>query len=62
MAEPKDLILPMLREMRAEEAAFREEMRSDMAELKRRLENVRQAAFGESVLGRYAAAEVDERM
>jgi polyhydroxyalkanoate synthesis regulator phasin len=62
MAEPSDLILPMLREMRAEGTAFREEMRSDMAELKKRLETVRQAAFGESVLGRYAAAEVEERM
>lgn len=62
MAEPNDLILPMLREMRAESVAFREEMRSDMAELKKRLENVRQAAFGESVLGRYAAAEVEERI
>lgn len=62
MAEPNDLILPMLREIRAESVAFREEMRSDMAELKKRLENVRQAAFGESVLGRYAAAEVEERI
>lgn len=62
MAEPNDLILPLLREMRAESASFREEMRSEMADLKKRLENVRQAAFGESVLGRYAAAEVEERI
>ncbi|WP_332695043.1 hypothetical protein [Bosea sp. (in: a-proteobacteria)] len=62
MAEPNDLILPLLREMRAESASFREEMRSEMADLKKRRENVRQAAFGESVLGRYAAAEVEERI
>lgn len=31
-------------------------------ELKQRIENLRQAAFGESVLGRYAAAEVEERL
>ena len=30
--------------------------------LEKRLENVRQAAIGESVLGRYAAAEVEERL
>ncbi len=62
MAEPNDLILPLLREMRAESASFREETRSEMADLKKRRENVRQAAFGESVLGRYAAAEVEERI
>ncbi|KUL95584.1 hypothetical protein DK26_10770 [Bosea sp. WAO] len=62
MAEPDDLILPLLREMRAENAAFREEVRTDLTEIKKRLENVRQAAFGESVLGRYAAAEVEERI
>jgi chaperonin cofactor prefoldin len=31
-------------------------------DLKERIENLRQAAFGESVLGRYAAAEVEERL
>ena len=31
-------------------------------ELKERIESLRQAAFGESVLGRYAAAEVEERL
>lgn len=31
-------------------------------ELKQRIENLRHAAFGESVLGRYAAAEVEERL
>ncbi|MFN3671635.1 MAG: hypothetical protein ACK4VM_06990 [Bosea sp. (in: a-proteobacteria)] len=62
MSEPNDLVLRLLREMRAEGTAFQEEMRSDMADLKKRLESVKQAAFGESVLGRYAAAEVEERI
>ena len=30
--------------------------------LERRIENIKQAAFGESVLGRYAAAEDEERL
>lgn len=62
MSEPNDLVLRLLREMRAEGTVFQDEMRADMADLKKRLESVKQAAFGESVLGRYAAAEVEERI
>ncbi len=62
MSEPNDIVLRLLREMRAEGTAFQDEMRADMADLKKRLESVKQAAFGESVLGRYAAAEVEERI
>jgi hypothetical protein len=33
-----------------------------VAALDVKIDNVKQAAFGESVLGRYAAAEVEERL
>jgi hypothetical protein len=69
MAEPENMILPMLRDIRADMnkrfdevgRQFRNvEQRFDR--LEKRLDNVRQAAVGESVLGRYAAAEVEERL
>jgi hypothetical protein len=73
MAEPVNHTLHVLREFREE---FREfvaktdksfdtldkKVDRNHAELKERIENLRQAAFGESVLGRYAAAEVEERL
>jgi hypothetical protein len=73
MAEPVNHTLHVLREFREE---FREfvaktdksfdtldkKVDRNHAELKERVENLRQAAFGESVLGRYAAAEVEERL
>ena len=69
MAEPDNMILVLLREMRAEMNARFEEVREEFSRvesrfdrLEKRLENIRQAAFGESVLGRYAAAEVEERL
>ena len=62
MAEPENLILAHLRETRAEmkEGFSKVDQRFDR--LEKRLENVKQAAFGESILGRYAAAEVEERL
>jgi hypothetical protein len=73
MAEPVSHTLHVLREFREEFKAFaaktdnsfdRLEKKVDRnhEELKQRIENLRQAAFGESVLGRYAAAEVEERL
>ena len=76
MAEPQDMILPLLREIRAEmRAGFdRVDQRFERIDrkleqhderfdkLERRFENLRQAVNGESVLGRYAAAEVEERL
>ncbi|MEM0898472.1 MAG: hypothetical protein AAGI92_00795 [Pseudomonadota bacterium] len=38
MAEPKDMIVPMLREMRAENSEFREEMKESVADIKERLD------------------------
>ena len=56
MAEPDNLVLVLLRELRAELE------RQDQARqlLERRVESLRQALQGESVLGRYAAAEVED--
>ena len=58
MAEPRNLTLALLRELRAELD------RQDQARraLENRFDNLRQAVTGESVLGRYAAAEVEERL
>lgn len=69
MAEPQDLIVPLLREMRAEMKAGFERIDRKLEvdgvrfdRLDRRFDNLREAVNGESVLGRYAAAEVEERL
>jgi polyhydroxyalkanoate synthesis regulator phasin len=62
MAEPESHTLHLLREIRAELHGFRSETRKDMDDLKARIEGLREFAVGESVLGRYAAANVDERL
>ncbi|MEH3146105.1 MAG: hypothetical protein PGN34_12335 [Methylobacterium frigidaeris] len=69
MAEPQDMIPPSLREIRAEALASREEAQKGFAalearfnRLERRFDNLREAVNGEPVLGRYAAAEVEERL
>lgn len=69
MAEPQDMIVPLLREMRAELGAGFERVDRKLEEhdarfdkLERRFENLREAVNGESVLGRYAAAEVEDRL
>lgn len=62
MADPENLILAKLRKMEAsiERGFFLVNDRLDRLESK--VENIKQAAFGESVLGRYAAAEVETRL
>jgi chaperonin cofactor prefoldin len=70
MSEPENFIQRLLREMRPDMTGHFETLRADVGALRddvrensKRLENIRQAAFGESVLGRYAAAaEVEERL
>lgn len=69
MADPQDMILPMLREMRAEIQDLGRNTDRQFAGVNERLErmegrlaNMREAINGESVLGRYAAAEVEERL
>lgn len=67
--EPQNLVLSLLREIRAEMAADRAESRDQLAALSKdvsalnkdmgkKLESLRLAMHGESVLGRYTAAEV----
>jgi chaperonin cofactor prefoldin len=76
MAEPIDHTLVLLREIRGAVAAVDNkvdalENKVDALENKvdrnhedvvKRIENLRQAFLGESVLGMYAAAEVEERL
>jgi|KBSSwiStaDraftv2_1062776.scaffolds.fasta_scaffold5058415_1 hypothetical protein len=59
MAEPETIILPMLRDIRAEVKRLSEDMGRQFKhvdqrfdKLENRLESVRQAGIGESVLGR----------
>jgi hypothetical protein len=65
MAEPQDRVVPLLREMsagfeRVDRTLEEHDRRFD--QLERRFDNLREAVNGESVLGRYAAAEVEERL
>ncbi|TXM75550.1 hypothetical protein FV218_08355 [Methylobacterium sp. WL69] len=69
MAEPQDTILPLLREIRADlKAGFDrvdrklEQHDARFDKLERRFDNLREAVNGESVLGRYAAAQFEERL
>ncbi|NJL07954.1 MAG: hypothetical protein HC900_06590 [Methylacidiphilales bacterium] len=69
MAEPDNLVLSLLREVRADLTSMRGDMAAGfravearIAALDIKIDSVKQAAFGESVLGRYAAAEVEERL
>ena len=69
MTDPQDVILPLLREMRAEMKGGFDRMDRKFAEhdarfdkLERRFDNIRQAVNGGSVRGRYAAAEVEGRL
>jgi hypothetical protein len=69
MAEPDNLVLSLLRELRNRMEARFDRVDAKLVEhdqkfvaIEKKIESVKQAAFGESVLGRYAAAEVEERL
>jgi hypothetical protein len=69
MADPADMILPLLREMRAESAAEHERTRALIALLERRvgaveetLKAVRSALTSETLLGRLVTGEFEERI
>jgi hypothetical protein len=62
MAEPENQTLRILREFREEFRAFRDAADGNFATLRSRMDNIWQALNGESILGRYAVAEVDERL
>ncbi len=69
MADPQDMILPLLREIRAEMHVGFDGMRQRFEALDarfdtldRRIDDLRGAVNGESVLGRYATAAVEKRL
>jgi hypothetical protein len=62
MAEPENHTLRVLREFREEFREFRKETDGNFTELKDRIDNPARVVAGESVLGRYAAAEIEERL
>lgn len=62
MAEPDNLVLKLLSEMRTDSDRKFDETKSEFSDIRSRLESMRHAINGESVLGRYAAAEVEDRL
>ncbi|TCK28785.1 hypothetical protein EV667_2798 [Ancylobacter aquaticus] len=69
MSEPDNFILQLLREIRAEIAntktevtESRKETREGFEAVNKKIESLKQAMHGESVLGRYATAEFEDRI
>jgi polyhydroxyalkanoate synthesis regulator phasin len=73
MAEPENHTLRLLRDIRSGIEALDNKLESRITaldskfdrnheELTRRIDSIRQAMLGESVLGRYATAEFEERL
>ena len=73
MTEPADMIMPMLREMREDMRSrfegMREDMRRGFEEMRERLTRIEKrqdtqsdVIAAESILGRYAAKEGEERL
>jgi polyhydroxyalkanoate synthesis regulator phasin len=73
MAEPENHTLRLLREIRGAIGALDGKLDDKITsldnkigrnheELQKRIDSLRQAMLGESVLGRYATAEFDERL
>ncbi len=62
MKEPKDMVLPMLKEMRAEIAAFRARVEIRFDENDKAHTTFRHALAGDSLLGRPLTGEFEERI
>ena len=69
MAEPADMIVPLLREMRAENAALHEETRELIKALDKRLgaveraqDSYRQALSADTLLSKLVTGEFEERI
>lgn len=62
MSEPDNFILKPLREIRDEIQQGALENRQRFDGLDSKIESLKQAMHGESVLGRYATAEFDDRL
>ncbi len=69
MAEPADMIIPLLREMRAENKSLHEQTRAILAALDKRLGGVesaqrsyRQALTSDTLMSRLLTGEFEERI
>ena len=62
MADVENQTIHILRELRAPIKALDDKVDHGFADTRSRMESLRQAINGESVLGRYAASEVEERL
>ena len=76
MKQPEDITLHLLREIRGQNhdlrgefqnlreefSALRDDVKRGFERFEKRLDGLRDVVAGESVLGRYAAKEVDERL
>jgi polyhydroxyalkanoate synthesis regulator phasin len=62
VAEPKDLVLPLLREIQADLVAFRKETGERLTKLETGQRNMRSALAGETVLSRMLVGEYEERI
>jgi polyhydroxyalkanoate synthesis regulator phasin len=62
MAEPKDLVLPLLREIQADLTAFRKETGEQLTKLEAGQRNIRSALAGETVLSRMLVGEYEEQI
>jgi hypothetical protein len=69
MAEPADMIVPLLREMRADIAAFRKETGEHFDVMERRFKKLegaqasfKQALTGDSLLSKLVTGEFEERI
>ena len=62
MADPENHTLRVLIEFRNEFKEFKAETTTNFARITDQLDSLTQALAGETVLGRYAAADVDRRL
>ena len=69
MAEPKDMIIPMLREMRKEMSGFQDENRKEFKEIKQHLERIdsKQKSFNDALtadtmMGRLVTGDFESRI
>lgn len=62
MAQPSDMILPLLHEMRAEMTAFRNETGERLSALESGQRSIRSALAADTVLSRMLIGEYEERI
>lgn len=69
MSDPVDFIMPMLREMRAENAALHDRTHADFARMEKRIEKIegslvsfRQALTADTLMSKLVTGEFEERI